>query len=278
MLTCCRQIRVNLAGFWWLHLPGPFIMIGFLLVWLIQTAAGSVSPHWSRPATFIYSCNTIASFYMLCRQQGWGVEESTLCWNTENALARTTSDNLFLFVTKTAKWLSLLVVLLALKAVVAYLWLELPVWGRLSVKMGLVASVAGQSTTSGIACCPSMFFFFLLHCLIRSFYVELFSNKHHVWSCEQLLKFIWQCYSCLSSNQLGCIWPWRGLLCNTVLVRAVWGISRHADVDLKPELSVSWRWTLFNLFRSAWWLRHHLICESLHLAISGDALFLFLIW
>lgn len=110
---------------------------------------------------------------------------------------------------------------------------------------------------SGCFCCWSInniwhcllpvnvFFFFLLPCLTHSFYVELFSNKHHVWSCEQLLKFIWQCYSCLSSNQLGCIWPWRGLLCNTVLIRAVWGISRHADVDLKPELSVSWRWTLF---------------------------------
>lgn len=71
-----------------------------------------------------------------------------LCWNTENALARTTSDNLFLFVAKTAKWSSLLVFLLALKAAVALLSLDLPVWRRLSVKMGLVASVVLELWTA----------------------------------------------------------------------------------------------------------------------------------
>lgn len=188
----------------------------FLLVQLIQTAAGNVSPGWHRPATFIYSCDTITLFCMLCRQQARRVEESTVLKHRK-CISQNNFGQPFLVCGKYGK--------MAVAAPVSDGFEGCccsPVVRSASVKTLICKNGSGcfcfwLIKNIWYRLLPvTAFFFFLLPCLTHGFYVELFSNKHQVWTCEQLLKFIWQCYSRLSSNQLGCIWPWPGLLCNTV--------------------------------------------------------------
>lgn len=124
----CWQIRVNLAGFWQLHLLGPFIMIGFLLLWLIQTAAGRVSPHWARPATFIYSQHNHFLRHAVASADlgGWG-EYAVL--KHRKCIRQNNFWQLFLVCGKNGKMaVAGVFFLLALKAIVAHLWLDLPVW------------------------------------------------------------------------------------------------------------------------------------------------------
>lgn len=217
MLTCCRQ------EFIW-AVFGSWFTRSFPSVCHQKTAAASVFPrgfHPGRP-TFIYSCNTITSFYLLRHQrEGQRVEESTPYCNTENALARPTS----LFVAMTVKWPLLLVFLLDVSTAVcgqtrlceeAYQWKWVWLLPLLVNKQHLALPVALHW------CYPP-------RCLTHRANVQLFSNKYQTWGCEQPVKSIWHCYSYLSWNQLGCIWPWRGLLGNTVYLLEqfgeFWGMS-----------------------------------------------------